>query len=318
MMRDGPWASVTIVTLAVFLPIAGGCTSNAYVIPHDELTRLAAAPPAERGTHVHVVQDLGEKHEAGSAHVNGSWSFGGGGGKADVVVVVAIIVIVAVVVAVGLVSSEGVRFDGYVAMSPDQPVHLRDTAGRSTTMPVEALTPAWVDATVEAKVLDDEGSGLGRGDRAPLDRRGGVFRLDSGSIAFDVAGMTAVGPAMHVQAGYFLTRQLGFVVSLGLAGAGYGQGLVPRHALALELQALPVALGPVHLGLYGSGGMALTEILIGQTPTYVSGPSVGGGLLAELDLTSRMALTFRAGGDMSSLDGRWTPAGLLNAGVAVY
>jgi hypothetical protein len=227
-------------------------------------------------------------------------------------------VVVAVVVAVGLVSSEGIRFDGYVVMLPEQPIHLRDAAGRKTAVRLEALTPAWVDATVEAKVFEDEETGLRLVDHAPLDRRGGVFKLDSGSIAFDVAGVTAVGPAMHVQAGYFLTRRLGLLASLGLAGAGYGQGLVPRHALGLELQALPLALGPLHLGVYGNGGMALTEVLIGQVPTYVSGPSAGGGLLAELDLTSRMALTFRAGGDVAKLDDRWAPAGLLNAGVAVY
>lgn len=388
--RAPTWvARASLVTLAAFLPLAVGCTSNAYVIPHDELARLAATPPPQRGARVRVVQDLGERrsdpieaapqqpppdstsadtgdvgdgngdgssggnldidisggqqrrmgslnggrawgrapsrgwhpaplHPAGHGSGSGVHIGGGGGGGNGDAVLVAIIVIVAVVVAVGLVSSEGVRFDGYVAMSPEQPLHLRDAAGHETTIPVADLSEDWVAGTVEAKVMDDEAYGIRRLDKVTLDRRGGVFKLDSGTMTFDVAGAPAIGPAMNVQAGYFFTRELGLVANLGLAGVGVPQGLVPRHALALELQALPLGLGPIHLGLYGTGGMALTKALIGGTPSYVSGPSFGGGALAELDLTSRMALTLRAGGDLAKLDQLWTPAGLFTAGVAVY
>ena len=145
-----------------------------------------------------------------------------------------------------------------------------------------------------------------------------MFKLDSGTITFDVGGAPAVGPAMNVQAGYFFTRHLGLLANIGLAGVGVPQGLVPRHAFGLELQALPLGLGPLHLGLYGNGGMALTKAIVGTSPTYVSGPSVGGGALAELDLTSRMALMLRAGANLAKLDQVWSPAGLLTAGVAVY
>jgi hypothetical protein len=394
------------VTLAAFLPLALGCTSNEYVIPHEELARLAATPPPQRGVRVRVVQDLGERrgdavppvvavparlqpepqpidnevadqvqapdaddspdvqinldaeqgqerrrHSSGSGGGgNGSWSGGGrsaagggraappssgghvgsgghvhggggggggGGGNGDAIIV-AVIVIVAVAVAIGLVSSEGVRFDGYVAMSPAQPVHLKGAGGAQATIPIAELSPGMVAATVEAKVMDDEGYGIERLDRVPLDRRGGTFKLDSGTIAFDVAGATVMGPAMNIQAGYFFTRQLGLLANIGLGGGGVPQGLVPRHALGLELQAFPVGWGPFHLGAFGNGGMAITEVLVGTTPTYVNGPSVGGGALAELDLTSRLALTLRAGASLSKLDQLWSSAGTLTAGVAVY
>ncbi|HVV51727.1 MAG TPA: hypothetical protein VHO06_18815, partial [Polyangia bacterium] len=231
---------------------------------------------------------------------------------------VVIVVAVAVVVAVGLVSSEGVRFDGYVALAPEQPLHLRDARGAETIVPVAELSGDEVAGAVEAKVMDDEAYGVLRLDRVPLDRRGGVFKLDSGTVTFDVAGAPAVGPAMNVQAGYFFTRRLGLLANVNLAGVGVPQGLVPRHALGLELQAFPLAFGPLHLGLFGDGGMALTKVLAAGAPTYVSGPSVGGGALAELDLTSRLALTLRAGADLSRLEQTWTPAGQLTAGVAVY
>ncbi|HSY40260.1 MAG TPA: hypothetical protein VLA79_12050 [Polyangia bacterium] len=405
-MRVHTWgARVSVVTLAAFLPLAVGCTSNEYVIPHEELARLAATPPPERGARVRVVQDLGARRDdpvqmireppppqfvtdeetpgddgdddgtEGNVQINlsggqrsggrrgssinggrggGSWSSpgrstlqnwraapsqgpvgnvggvrgsvashigggggGGGGGNGDAVLV-AIIVVVAVVVAIGLVSSEGVRFDGYVTMSPEQPVHLTAANGQKATIPVADLSPGWVAGTVEAKVMDDEGYGLRRLDRLPLDRRGATFKLDSGTIAFDFAGVTLAGPAMNVQTGYFFTRKLGLLANLGLAGGAATGGLVPRHALGLELQGFPLAWGRVHLGAFGNGGMAITEVLVGSTPTYVSGPSVGGGALAELDLTSRLALTLRAGGSLAKLDQVWTPAGLLTAGVAVY
>ena len=237
---------------------------------------------------------------------------------------VAIIVVVAVVVAIGLVSSEGVRFDGYVAMSPEQPVHLRAANGQQATIPVADLSPGWVAGTVEAKVMDDEGFGLRRLDCLPLDRRGATFKLDSGTIAFDFAGVTLAGPAMNVQAGLLLHPEGGAPRQhrprRGRVHRRRGprRGLVPRHALGLELQGFPLAWGPVHLGAFGNGGMAITEVLVGSTPTYVSGPSVGGGALAELDLTSRLALTLRAGGSLAKLDQVWTPAGQLTAGVAVY
>ena len=370
IVRVQTWcARVSVVTLAAFLPLAVGCTSNEYVIPHEELARLAATPPPERGARVHVVQDLGERRNdpvpvttdddavdvqidlsdgqrpsrRGSASINGGGGGGrsmsgghiggggrgtsgghiggggggGGGGNGDAVLV-AIVVVVAVVVAIGLVSSEGVRFDGYVAMSREQPVHLRGADGQQTTIPVADLSPGLVAGTVEAKVMDDEGFGLRRLDRLPLDRRGATFKLDSGTIAFDFAGATLAGPAMNIQTGYFFTRRLGLLVNLGLAGGAATGGLVPRHALGLELQAFPLAWGRVHLGGFGNGGMAITEVLVGSTPTYVNGPSVGGGALAELDLTSRLALTLRAGGSLAKLDQIWTPAGQLTAGVAVY
>ena len=351
------------MTLAAFFPLAVGCTSNEYVIPHEELVRLAATPPPERGARVRVVQDLGDRrsdpvpqttdddvadvqidisdgqrpprrrgvsingggggrgtsgghisHVGGTGHFGGG---GGGGGNGDAVLV-AIVVVVAVVVAIGLVSSEGVRFDGFVVMSPDQPVHLRAANGQQATIPIADLSPGWASGTVEAKVMDDEGFGLRRLDRLPLDRRGATFKLDSGTIAFDFAGAALAGPAMNVQAGYFFTRKLGGLATLGLGGGAAAGGLVPRHALGLELQAFPASWGRVHLGAFGNGGMAITEVLVGATPTYVSGPSAGGGALAELDLTSRLALTLRAGGSLAKLDQVWTPAAQLTAGVAVY
>ncbi len=372
---SAPAGLVTFVTLVGFLPVAVGCTSNEYVIPHEELARLAATPPQQRGARVRVVQELGDRRgepvpvtvappeqapppgddqsgpeeridlstgggsgggsarwqgsgaPAGGIHPGGGHgaSFhagggsGGGGGNGEAALVV-LIVVVAVIAAVGLVSSEGLRFDGFVAMSPAQPVHLRAADGTQATLPIADLSPELAADSVEATVMDDEGYGISRLDGVPLDRRGGVFKLDSGTIAFGAPGGAAVGPAMDVQLGLFVSRRVGLVVSLGLAGGSTSAtgGLIPRHALGAELQALPWALGRVHLGLFAGGGMALTQKVVDGVASYVSGPAAAGGALAELDVTSRMALTLRAGANLAKFDQTWTPAGLLTAGVAVY
>ena len=101
---------------------------------------------------------------------------------------------IAVVVAVGLVSSEGVRFDGFAAMSSAQPVHLRAADGRQATIPMADLSPELAAVTVEAKVMDDEGYGIQRLDGAPLDRRGGVFKLDTGPSRSTRPERASVGP----------------------------------------------------------------------------------------------------------------------------
>ena len=64
-----------------------------------------------------------------------------------------------------------------------------------------------------------------------------------------------------------------------------------------------------------NGGMAVA----GKTGSdeVRSGPRLGGGLLAELDLTGRMALMFRGGGSVASLGG-WSSDVTGTIGLAVY
>jgi hypothetical protein len=153
-----------------------------------------------------------------------------------------------------------------------------------------------------------------------LDRRGFTFKLDFGTLAFqpDTSNQTFNGLTSHVQVGYFITPHIGLLATAGLGGADDGlSATLTRHELGLELQAFPVALGPVHFGVYGNGGMAV----LGSTArdsTTTTGPALGGGLLVELDVTGRMALTLRAGADVARSDGGWSPAGTVAAGVAIY
>lgn len=242
---------------------------------------------------------------------------GGGGGNGDELIVLAVVAIaIGVVVGVCLVSGEGMRFDGYVRMAPEQPIHLEDRAGHARELPLAALSPDDVAATVEAKVMDDEGFGIERLDHVPLDRRGGVFKLDSGATTFGLGPQTFAGPTATIQFGYFFTRKLGLLADIALGGATDDQGVVvTRHTFGLELQSLPLQKGRLHAGGYLDAGFALA----GTTNNdIVSGPAGGGGALVELDLTSRMALTLRAGANLAHLDDGWSPAGAVSIGVAVY
>src|SRR5262245_18519550 len=63
-MREKPSRELgVLVAAALFVQVTSGCLSNEYVIPQDELQRVAALPPDARGAHVRVVQDLGDRRD---------------------------------------------------------------------------------------------------------------------------------------------------------------------------------------------------------------------------------------------------------------
>lgn len=261
------------------------------------------------------VAPTGGGHVGG--HIGGGGGGGGGGNGGEALVLLAVVAIaIGVVVGIGLVSGEGVRFDGYVQMAPEQPIHIKDGFGQTRELPLAALSPEDVLATVEAKVMDDEGYGIERLDRAPLDRTGGTFKLDSGETSFGLGATSFYGPTATIQLGYFFTRELGLLMNVALGGSADDQGLiVTRHTFSLELQALPLAKGRFHAGGYVDAGFALAGL---ASNDVLSGPAGGGGALVELDLTSRLALTLRGGANLAHLDNGWSPAGTLALGVAVY
>jgi hypothetical protein len=243
----------------------------------------------------------------------------GGGSDGDALVVVAVVaVVLAAVAAVGLIGTEGARYDGRVAMSPYQPVHLKDGGGEHVVA-LGDLSPAAIAGVDEALVMDDEGYGFRRLGQK-LHRRGLTFKLDAGTLAFagneEDGPATVVGPAAHVQLGGFLTDTFGALLTAELGGATDRSGAtLTRHSLGLELQSFWLNLGAFHLGTYTNGGLAIS----GKTGSdeVHTGPRVGGGLLAELDLTGRMALVFRGGGSLASLGG-WSSDATGSIGLAVY
>jgi hypothetical protein len=252
-------------------------------------------------------------------HLSGGGGGGGDGGAEMLVVLAVVMVAVATFAMIGLAASEGARFDGYVETSPDQPIHLESSSGAHLTVPLADLTVRQVAGAVEAKIMDDEGPGL-RLLEHHLDRRGFAFKLDFGGVAFERESSTQSysGLTSHIQLGYFFTPAIGVLATagLGLADDGIGATL-SRHEFGLEVQALPFGVGPLHIGAYANGGLAVIGSTAGAG-SAASGRGGGGGALLEVDVTGRMALTVRGGASLARFDGGWSPATTLTAGLALY
>ena len=272
----------------------------------------------------------GGSHGHGGGGGGGNMFNGGGGGDAGaaLVVVAVLAVVIAAGVAIGLIASEGTRFQGKAALAPQQTLYVDHDDGSLSEVALGRLSAADLVHASGAVVKDDEGWGLVLGRRDPLDRRGGAFGLELGASAFNLGGGHAVGPAAEIQVGGFFRPRWGLMLDVGVSGGDLAIGgaasaaataadantLVTRHHVALELQAFPVSLGPFHFGLFGRAGGALA----GTSTGVEAGPLAGGGLLVQLELTSRLALVLRGGVDTAHMNGTWSTAGVATAGVAIY
>lgn len=286
------------------------------------ITSFHGSPPAGGGWHGAPAP----KPSGGwVGSVGGGSSGGGGGGNGgDALIVLAVVLAaIAVVAAIGLVSSEGVRFDGLAQMSPGQPVHLKQRAGDDLVVALGDLSPVAVAGTVEAKVMDDEGSGIRRLDHLPISRVWmPTFKLDAGSMTFARGGGSALsGIIANMQFGVFVRPWLGLLLTAGVGGAGdeFGATLT-RHTFGLEAQSLPLALGPLRAGGFGNVGAAAIASTASGSGGVEWGREIGGGVLMELELTGRLALTLRAGANEAFFadSGTTSPAATITGGIAIY
>jgi len=302
--------------------------------------RLAVHPrglhrPGDRnGVSVHgTVAGASRSHGGGGGLGNfsggSSGGGGGGGGGGEGMIVLAIVAVaVAGIVAVGLVASEGVRYQGPVSMAPQQTVYVEYANNTFSRVPLQDLQPSDLDHATGAIVKDDEDYGLALGRRDPLDRRGGAFGFEGGVTSFNLGNLHSAGPAAEIQVGGFFHQRWGLMLDLGVSGGDVIVGgaataaasaadmtrVVTRHHLALEVQAFPASWGPLHLGLFARGGAAL----VGTPDGLQGGPLAGGGALLQIGLTSRLALILRGGVDTAHLEGGWSTAGVATAGVSIY
>jgi len=319
--------------LAVVLAVSlvAGCGVNSYKIPTGELARLAHVPPAARGGHVRVVQDIvasdvptappvsSETEIVIVPQVNfsagvrtrgrgGGWGGGvgsggkiggaGGDGKAAAVA----ILFVAATALLTAAAIEGSRFDGYARLHPMHPVHLIGRDGSYTVMPLAWIDPraaAWTDTAV---VRPTEGPWL-QLERAPLSRTGLAYGMYGGVGSLRSAdGTLAMGAGWTVQLGYFPTQQLGLFASVffGWRDNRYNATLFETRTTA-ELQFFPVQVGRLHAGLFGGGGIAYRfEDAVKLSGNEVAAGNVRdgaliGGAMFQLDINTRLALTGRLG-----------------------
>lgn len=239
----------------------------------------------------------------------------GGGGKDDLAV---FLIVLAVVATVGMVATEGARYDGHVALYPWQNVYLKDTRGQVREVPLAQLTPADAATAREAMVMDDEGWGMMRLGRRPLDRKGFAFKLNLGGFHSSSSALDGDGAAFGVQLGYFPHRMVGILGSWNIAGGSDAIGdSFSRNNVALEAQVIPLSLWRLHLGGFAHAGMQYAHDTPGGTR---DGQAFGGGVLLELALTTRLALSFRADHTSAKVgpDGGWQAGQTYTAGVSIY
>ena len=311
--------------------VAAGCVADTYQVSHAELARLAHTPPAQRGASVRVDQEIqasdvspvdpvaddttiillpSVRVSTGDARPRGSWHDGTGGGRAGhggsgghggssgsggdakgeaIAVIVAAVAILFIAAAV-----EGQRFDGQVQLHPMHPLHLIGPDESDLVVPLAWLDPnmaAWADHAV---VRAQEGPWRPLS-RASLERHFayGVY-VGEGSFT-SVDGSKAVGPASTIQTGYFPNQTVGVLATafLGWRNNAAGANLFESR-YTLELQALPLVAGPLHLGGYAGGGfdVRFEDALDGGNS---SGGVLTGGAMFQLELHTRVALTARLG-----------------------
>jgi hypothetical protein len=257
---------------------------------------------------------------ASSAGRGGLGGQGPSSAKAEEMAVWAVIAVVAASLAVfGLAFTEGSRFDGYTQMAPGQLIYLKNAAGEQKPVPLGSLTPEDASIATEALVMDDEGYGLRLLERRPLDRQGFAFKLDVGGLGTESLGYGVGGFNGNIQLGYFPQQWLGILGTAALAwGDVPGTGTFSRHRALLEAQLMPVRLGIFNMGVFGHGGMQWSADP--GDASARSGPALGGGLLLEFELTTRLALTLRGGWTTARVqdDPTWRGMGYITAGLAVY
>ena len=304
--------------------VHAGCVASTYRIGGGELARLAQTPPEARGQRVTVKQELAIEDEPPAAqpvtsdteviivapvhvYVGGSGTIGGGGGgrppikgvpegKAgsakDTAIAIIVLAVTAVVV---LAVTEGQRFAGEVQLHPMHPVHLFLRDGGYMVVPLAQIDPPLAAATERAVVRASEGPWY-QLSRAPLSRQGWSYSVLLGAASSVSAdGRLGVGPASHLQIGYFPSEQLGVLGDLqfGWRNNRVDQTLFDTRS-ALELQVWPLAAGPFHGGVFGNVGVAqrLEDGLPGGNHTDLA---LSGGAQLQLGLTTYLGLTARFG-----------------------
>ena len=316
------------------LLVGPGCAANSYTIPTSELQRLSALPPEVRSQSVLVSQEItgsdvesadpvngdttiiivpqvnvysgGVRGSGGGPRVHGGGGGGisgmklSGGGSDGKAAAIAVVILAAVAV-VAVAAVEGSRFDGHVRLHPMHPVHLIGKDGSQAIMPL-----AWIDqqaaAWTEKAVVKPYEGPWQQLDRSPL-TRGGTYGVYGGyGTSKSIYGDTNFGPSFVIQGGYFPIQEVGILATIEFAWRdNVYNGTLFDSRYMLELQALPLKLGPLHAGGYAGLGLAyrwedtpMGTITNGGRGNDSSGAYTAGAML-QLELHTRIALTGRLG-----------------------
>jgi hypothetical protein len=235
----------------------------------------------------------GPKPKGGSSK-GGSSALSGIDGDAAAVLAV-IVVASAAAIAVVAASSEGARYDGWAKLEGNHPVHLYGPGNDYRQVPLEQLTVEEAEWATRAYVRKSEGDWKALG-RAPLNRQGWAYSVFLGAGLVGEMGASATpGPISHIQLGYFPVHEFGLHADIGFGWGGSEQpeavGKRFEARAALEAQLLPFQSRRIHAGGFAQIGSSVRTLAAGGG----SSDLYSAGALMQLDITTRLALTGRAG-----------------------
>jgi hypothetical protein len=231
---------------------------------------------------------------------------------------------VAVVSAAGLVVAahvEGTRYDGWLELHPDDAVLLIDHDGGRRWKELGDISTQEAEDAKRAIVVD-HGS-LRRLGRAPLDRVGLTYRLEAGVAQLSTAsGRGSFGPQARMAFGGYPLQSFGVTIG-GQFAIGDDAGQVFNGRGFFEVSFLPLALGGFHAGMAGEIGFATARHDTELGTVHNDGPHAALGAACEIEISTRLALTFRAQaayvpgfGALGEERNVWVPEAAL--GLAVY
>jgi hypothetical protein len=233
-----------------------------------------------------------------------------------------VLLLAGAVITVGLIATEGSRYDGYVEVSEHHPIHLFRRDGSSEVVHLSELTRDDLRSLDRAVLVPYQADGASFLGRAPLDRRGFAWSFGLGQLEFTLPdGTSAPQWAGTMGLGYFPAQEFGLLGTLTLSGGTHKGGDTLSARYGLEARLVPLAVGPLHLGGFGWGGWSYDASEGGALDTQETlRLTVGGGGLVEVEVTTRLSLLLRGGvywqrdrfGDLSD------PAFLFTGGVEVY
>lgn len=204
-------------------------------------------------------------------------------------------VVAGVAVGIGMAASEGARFEGSVAVHPQHPVHLWYRDGTQGITPLDELSGEDLSRVSHASLMGDEGAGLWERGPAPLNRKGFAYQFGAGEHHLALPG--GRGPrslGFHFGLGYFPTRQLGILTHSRLQFDDADARSFYNVRLGLEAQWYPLHLWRLHLGPFAGAGTSWSASAGDELPTTEGErPYLTFGGLAELELSTRLGLTFR-------------------------
>jgi hypothetical protein len=239
-----------------------------------------------------------------------------GNGDPASAAVVAAMVVVGATAGFALAASEGARYDGWVAVNPDEPLHLRMPGGRTMPVALSSLTPADLAVAEGATIYEGDHERFPKLGRAPLNRAGFAFTT---ALHFGGVQQLDAGPASGFGGYALIGGNIANVVTLGL-GATADMGIDSKRSLLLATVAPEIQIFPTrYVGVYGAAGWAFRNTGVDSYNTRADeGWLWRAGLVGELPLTTRLALQARVGASDQFFPGKSTLTWEGQLGLAIY